>query len=518
MSAVPRPVRAGVLAACVLAGSSSVGAQERDSLPDRFPSPDPPAPILLLSESVPLGPVPPGAVPLPAPAPAADMPGSLGLALGETLLVNVLPWAWNEYLWPYKDITRTSPSTWKANLTRPKWDDNHFHVNMLMHPLQGNYYFNAGRSNGFNFESSFLLAVLGSALWECCGESHAPSVNDLLTTTLGGAALGEVFHRWGSHLLSAGTSRWREAGVFVLTPTRQVTRWVLGHPAPSTDLKGRFELSPRAEFFRAVGWRSSGDVFGELGIDYGDLAEVRRGDRPFSYFEAAAEASLPLRGRPDPENKVLDRFQVRGILWPLAGRRTGRLGYHLVPFLGMDYLNRPGSRFGGPGLGLSGAVRLGDQRAPHFTLAADGHLLFGGVHSAYAHVAEYENPGAQEREREYDFGLGPGFGAAVSLQPSSRLRMRGSFRRNWLQVQHGSNVGDFDADHVVTFYGVSVVAPLLWWKLGIGSDARWFRSRSSFDNPAFAPVPGVRDFEWRVFVTWDRLDPVHLKGWGLIPS
>ncbi|MDR0814956.1 MAG: DUF3943 domain-containing protein [Bacteroidales bacterium] len=70
-----------------------------------------------------------------------------------------------------------------------------FPINQIGHPYQGSYYFIAGRSNGLDFYSSVALTALGSFEWEFFGETNTPGLNDLITTTFGGAALGEMLHR-----------------------------------------------------------------------------------------------------------------------------------------------------------------------------------------------------------------------------------------------------------------------------------------------------------------------------------
>jgi hypothetical protein len=70
-----------------------------------------------------------------------------------------------------------------------------FHGQPVRHPYQGNNYFTAGRANGLDFWESSALTAFGSATWEFFGETARPSLNDFVNTTLGGIALGEMFHR-----------------------------------------------------------------------------------------------------------------------------------------------------------------------------------------------------------------------------------------------------------------------------------------------------------------------------------
>ena len=75
------------------------------------------------------------------------------------------------------------------------WDLDDFTVNQFGHPYQGNNYFNAGRANGLSFYESAAMTAFGSGTWEYFGETNHASLNDFINTTLGGIALGEMFHR-----------------------------------------------------------------------------------------------------------------------------------------------------------------------------------------------------------------------------------------------------------------------------------------------------------------------------------
>jgi hypothetical protein len=84
----------------------------------------------------------------------------------------------------------------KENFTHPwEWDSDEYFTNQFGHPYQGSIYHAAARSNGFTFYESLLFDAFGSATWELFAETNAPSVNDLISTTIGGASLGEMFHR-----------------------------------------------------------------------------------------------------------------------------------------------------------------------------------------------------------------------------------------------------------------------------------------------------------------------------------
>ncbi len=91
---------------------------------------------------------------------------------------------------------RVTPKTWWANMEQGwVWDLDDFTVNQIGHPYQGNNYFNTGRANGLSFYESAAVTAFGSATWEYFGETNHASLNDFINTTLGGIALGEMFHR-----------------------------------------------------------------------------------------------------------------------------------------------------------------------------------------------------------------------------------------------------------------------------------------------------------------------------------
>ena len=118
---------------------------------------------------------------------------------------------------------RITPKTWWDNMEQGwVWDLDDFTVNQIGHPYQGNNYFTSGRANGLSFYESAALTAFGSGTWEYFGETNFPSVNDFINTTLGGIALGEMFHRTAwlvRDTRATGRGRlWREIGATVLDP------------------------------------------------------------------------------------------------------------------------------------------------------------------------------------------------------------------------------------------------------------------------------------------------------------
>jgi hypothetical protein len=105
------------------------------------------------------------------------------------------------------------------NLSTPRWmweDGDRFLINQFGHPYQGSTYFAGARANGFNFYESILFGPVGSFLWETTCEPE-PSINDLITTTVAGAALGEMLHRLFLEI-TASPSAAAKIGGFLVSP------------------------------------------------------------------------------------------------------------------------------------------------------------------------------------------------------------------------------------------------------------------------------------------------------------
>jgi hypothetical protein len=128
---------------------------------------------------------------------AENRPGLGGffLATGENILSNTLLYLANRYIAHEHWAVITGDSI-RDNLTGDwEWDHDEYFTNQFGHPYQGLVYHTAARSNGFGFYQAVLFDIFGSLSWELVFETNIPSVNDLICTTLGGAALGEMFHR-----------------------------------------------------------------------------------------------------------------------------------------------------------------------------------------------------------------------------------------------------------------------------------------------------------------------------------
>lgn len=205
-----------------------------------------------------------------------------------------------------------------------EWDDDHLHTNMFDHPYNGSIFYNAGRSNGFNYWQSELFAIGGSAMWEMFMECEYPSTNDIIATPIGGAAIGEVLYRtsdlviddrsWGAERLG------RELALFFINPMRGINRLITGASFKRRVSNGRRFGVPPISMDISVGARMLALRENEEGVKAGAAAEVaiEYGDRytgstraPYDYFSFLIEVqvikSQPLLSRAEIIGRLLGR-------------------------------------------------------------------------------------------------------------------------------------------------------------------------------------------------------------------
>jgi uncharacterized protein DUF3943 len=132
---------------------------------------------------------------------------------------------------PDGDYDTDADTFWKNLRTVPVYDKDPFSVNQIGHPYQGGIYYGFARSAGLSYWESLLYTIGGSFLWETYGERTPPSINDYVTTSIGGSFVGEAMFRMASLLLenADGTPGfWRELGAAVISPPTAFNRLVFG--------------------------------------------------------------------------------------------------------------------------------------------------------------------------------------------------------------------------------------------------------------------------------------------------
>ena len=180
-------------------------------------------------------------------------------AAGEVIGTNLAVWAFDRFI-VNESWARINGKTIRNNFRRGlMWDSDQFTTNLFSHPYHGGLYFNAARSNGLNFWQSIPYAAGGSLMWEFFMETEAPSPNDMLATTFGGVALGEITFRLSDLFIDNRTSGWERAGrellAGIISPMRAINRLITGKAWKRRSYKGRSYSNVPVNFVVSFGPR-----------------------------------------------------------------------------------------------------------------------------------------------------------------------------------------------------------------------------------------------------------------------
>lgn len=162
-------------------------------------------------------------------APANNGKKRFWRAAGEWAMAQALPWASNRFI-RKANFARVSFKSIFHNMApnNQQFDDNKFFNNQFSHPYQGSLYFNAFRSNGYNFWESVPAVFAGTITWETIAETHLPAPNDIINTSLGGIVFGEMSTRLSKIILrrkhGKSTGTIRESLSFVSNPMHGLNR------------------------------------------------------------------------------------------------------------------------------------------------------------------------------------------------------------------------------------------------------------------------------------------------------
>jgi hypothetical protein len=468
--------------------------------------------------------VPPRAItgpdtPLPPPDVHRDawgVPRSWGWATGQMLGINFGASMVNEYI-RNANFNQISPRSFAHNIEEGfAFDDNQFRTNQLIHPMNGSTYFNSARSNGIGFWGSSLMALAGAFVWECCGETHPMSANDMISTGLGGIARGEWGYRLSSLILDnrrTGTKRiLRELAAASVDTVRTFNRFVsgdatrvTGNPVDPHDWR-----PPHFALQLLAGSRTIGEGnsitentttagFAELDIIYGSPWDNER-RQPFDHFDTGIQLNFS-------DKHALGRLQIRGDLasWPIGG---GDRPKHAIAITqDFDYIDNEAYEFAGQSFGLALSSRFQPSAKWDFSTLVKGFgTLMGAVNADYSFLADV---GDRERFREYDYGPGLGGGLEVRLQRNRRTVFTAAYFYTWIQVRNGSvyqsdEFGGSDATHQVHRAGARLIVPVTR-SLGLGVDSILFFRKSEYDA-VFLADKDQRNPQVRFYLAWQPVN------------
>jgi hypothetical protein len=433
---------------------------------------------------------------------------SVGLASGELLLTLTIASVYKEYFHD-SDYVQVSPRTWWRNLERGfEYDQNKFDTNHFYHPWNGALFYSAGRSNGLGFWGSSSVALAGSFLWECCGETLPMSVNDLVSTSLGGVAMGEMIHRLGSVVLdnrdTGATRVLREVSIFAFDTVRGVNRVFSGEQRRAANPEDPFEWRPRRlGALVSLGARRVGDEgelsgegaktapFVDLFVSYGSVFDNDR-RRPYDSFWT--QTQLNFTDDVDPAGLMTIRGDVLSKPFGALGRRNGAIA--LVQHL--DYVNLRTWEFGAQSLALGLSHRL--FLSPSTRLELHGDLLATVLGSINSRLEFVEPPEDDKNYRRWEYGPGLGARAEALLLVGEHPGVQATYRYQWIHVTNDTPANGGGADHGLHIAALRLRVPL-GGRFGIGVDGELFVRRSHYGNPLL--IEGVeRVPQVRAYATW----------------
>ncbi|MGH9896660.1 MAG: DUF3943 domain-containing protein, partial [bacterium] len=320
----------------------------------------------------------------------------------------------------------------------------------------------------YGFWGSTPFVAAGSLSWELFTENVRPSINDLINTTLGGIALGEVAYRMSSLLTSSGdAAAGRQLGAFVLNPISRAQSLINGAGRANS-----LQTPESSSAFLAVGQQrgagaSPAGVIGNrpfVGVrfQYGSPFQ-ERASRPYDAFEFSLHLS-------PNEHVVLTHASVSGLLARRHLVRSSRSQLLLGLFQHYDYDDLPLAKASSQS--LSGALLYrqtsGTRTQVDFGLHLEAVPL-GAVSSEQELV----------RRRDYDFGPGIGGRFTGALRHDGRELLRLDGRTVWIHSLYAA-----DADHVTTTARLSAAMPLLPVVSFGGDVSLTFRQSSYHDQPS----------------------------------
>ena len=248
-------------------------------------------------------------------------------AVAEVIGINVGVHLFDRYV-TKEEFAQTTLRSIRNNFkTGFVWDNDLFNTNMFMHPYHGNLYFNAARTNGLTFWESAPYALGGSLMWEFFEETEPPAINDVIATSMGGIAIGEMTHRLSRTMLDdrdRGFRRFlREAAAAIINPIQGLHRIISGDAWRVKNSNYRYhdynEIPLDASV--SVGWRYLADdgalfrgihaPYINLTLTYGTSVDGDKHKTPYDFFDV--ETNIAFGGGQPPVNSL----QILGRLWSI---------------------------------------------------------------------------------------------------------------------------------------------------------------------------------------------------------
>ena len=267
-----------------------------------------------------------------------------GIALSEAIGLNLAVWATDRYILN-SDFSHISRKTIHHNIqTGFVWDSDLFGTNFILHPYHGSLYFNAARSNGFNFYQSIPFSFIGSLTWEYLFENEPPSINDILSTTIGGTAIGEVTYRLSNKVFdnsASGAKRvFREIAGTIISPIGGLNRLISGRAWKRSNVSLRDQTPTDLNISAGIHFLkprmiSEHHLYTQIGLDLEYNPAMEEVEKPYDWFE------LNVRMNFNPNSLYINRIHLSGLLWNKTLRSNSKGQFDLGLYQHIDFLDSP---------------------------------------------------------------------------------------------------------------------------------------------------------------------------------
>lgn len=362
-------------------------------------------------------------------------------ASGQLLLMQVVPWSFN-YFVRRADFAKISLRSLSYNLA-PKhweWDDNKFLNNQFSHPYHGNLYFNSFRSNGYSFWQSAPAAFAGSLLWELAAETHPPSQNDFMNTSLGGISLGEMTYRLSNRIVNERKRGFKrqvqEVFALLVNPMNGLSRiadgkWgrvrSISEDTLDVPLSGSLDIGSRrfSSRIKDVFDKGNSEVYIRVNLQYGKPYEPTR--TPFRSFSVLAEVGAADSG-------YLNTLSVNAVLAQWAIKKDSNKSILYSISMNYDFFHNSSFEYGAQSFSfdiISSWNFL--KKVKFFGKLGGGIIPIAAVPDDYLYYGE---------GRDYDYGPGVGIDGSITLC-RNKFYASVAYRGGWFKTINGTRSSFF---------------------------------------------------------------------------
>lgn len=341
-------------------------------------------------------------------------------ALLYSQIPNLSIWGINRYVLKNHFAYIDFQSIKKNLLQQPLWDYDRFGTNVLAHPYHGALDYTAARVNGLNYYQSIPYAFVSSLIWEYLLENEPASINDQISTTLGGVLMGETLFRISSSIFknqSVGFERFtRELLGTLLSPMSGIDRAITGQMWRVTPPATRYKIIPiTLEVGTGVRWLSQPSqhhLGGYLQFQYHYGDAMKASTTPFESFRVNATID------PFSKESFITHIDITGaVITKSTESRATDITYGLYQhYLYMDAVANQQQtvyfRYSEPATIGFGLLTANSKRAIRTENYLNAHFL------AAAHASPFKL-----LDRNYNYGFGYGI-RQITTYSGNRLRVK----------------------------------------------------------------------------------------------